>query len=60
MLVRSGLVSPVKVETDASAFTAPTVFDLARADHFEFASGLAGLTTNLGHDLSSYDMSGLL
>ena len=47
----------VKVETDATAFTAATVFDFAQ---FEFAADLAELATGLNYDLSGYDMSGLL
>ena len=43
----------VKVETDATALTAATVFDLATADHFE-------LVANLDYDPSSYDKSGFL
>ena len=47
---------PVKVETDATAFTAAKVFDLATADYFEFAANFSELVANLGYDPSSYDM----
>ena len=51
---------PVKVETDATAFTAATVFDLATSGHFEFAADFSKLVTNLGYDLSSYYTPDLL
>ena len=50
----------VKVETDATALTAATVFDLATADHFEFAANFSELVANLDYGSSSYDISGLL
>ena len=50
----------VKVETDATALTAATVFDLATADHFEFAANFSELVANLDYDSSSYDISGSL
>ena len=50
----------VKVETDATAFTAAKVFDLATADHFEFAANFSELVANLDYDPSSYDLSVLL
>jgi len=40
----------VKVETDAAAFTAATVFNLATATQFESVSNLAEPTANLGYD----------
>ncbi len=40
----------VKVETDAAAFTAATVFNLATATQFESVSNLAELTANLSYD----------
>jgi hypothetical protein len=40
--------------------TASTVFDLATADHFEFATDLTVLAANLNYNLSTYDISGLL
>ena len=46
----------VKVETDATAFTAAKVFDLATADYFEFAANFSELVANLDYDPSSYDM----
>ena len=51
---------PVKVETDATAFTAATVFNLATATQFESVSNLAGLTANLGYEFSSYYTPDLL
>ena len=51
---------PVKVETDATAFTAVKVFDLATADYFEFAANFSELVANLDYGSSSYDISGLL
>ncbi|MDA8881976.1 hypothetical protein N9I90_04605 [Alphaproteobacteria bacterium] len=56
-LLKKGDNVLVKVETDATAFTAATVFDFAQ---FEFAADLAELATGLNYDLSGYDMSGLL
>ena len=56
-LLKKGDNVLVKVETDATAFTAATVFDFAQ---FEFAADLAELATNLNYDFSGYDMSGLL
>lgn len=50
----------VKVETDATAFTAATVFNLATATQFESVSNLAGLTANLGYEFSSYYTPDLL
>ena len=59
-LLKKGDNVLVKVEADATAFTAATVFDLGTADHFDFAADFSELVTDLGYDLSSYDMSGLL
>ena len=50
----------VKVETDATAFTAAKVFVLATANHFEFAANFSELVANLDYGSSSYDISGLL
>ena len=50
----------MKVETDATAFTAATVFDLTTADHFQFAADFAELTVSIGYDLSSYYTPDLL
>ena len=50
----------VKVETDATALTAAAVFDLATADHFEFAANFSELVANLDYDPSSYGLSVLL
>jgi hypothetical protein len=50
----------VNVNTDATAFTAATVFDLDTVDHFEFATNFPELVANLDYDPSSCDYSGLL
>ena len=59
-LLKKGDNVLVKVETDATAFTAATVFDLTTADHFQFAADFAELTVSIGYDLSSYYTPGLL
>ena len=46
--------------TGDTPFTASTVFDLATADHFEFAADLTILAASLNYDLSTYDISGLI
>ena len=50
-LLKKGDNVLVKVETDATAFTAATVFDLTTADHFQFAADFAELTVSIGYDL---------
>ena len=59
-LLKKGDNVLVKVETDATAFTATTDLVLTTADHFEFAADLAELTASLGYDLSSYYTPDLL
>ena len=59
-LLKKGDNVLVKVETDATAFTAATVFDLTTADHFQFAADFAELTVSIGYDLSSYYTPDLL
>lgn len=59
-LLKKGDNVLVKVETDATAFTAATVFDLTTADHFQFAADFAELTIDLNYDLSNYYTPDLL
>ncbi|MDA8914991.1 hypothetical protein N9J51_01845 [Alphaproteobacteria bacterium] len=59
-LLKKGDNVLVKIETDATAFTALANLNLATADHFEFAADFAELTASIGYDLSSYYTPDLL